>query len=327
MKRVLVTGGAGYIGAHVVRVLAERGYEVLILDDCRSSSPDRTKGFTCARVALEDVDDVVKVFADFRPHAVIHMAGSISVAGSVADPPSYWNNNLRAASSLLIAASRFPLRRFVFSSTAAVYGSSATSPIAEGAICRPTSPYGESKLAFERLLRASALALGMTAVALRYFNACGCAPEWGVGEAHEPEEHLIPRVLHWLQNGEPIRVFGNDYPTPDGTCVRDYVHVLDLATAHCAVLEARLPRASTFNVGTGSGYSVLEVVQAAARVLQVRPQIRFEGRRLGDPHSLVADASALRKATGWAPVHSDLDEIVGSALAWLRTLSRARRVA
>jgi UDP-glucose-4-epimerase GalE len=319
MKRVLATGGAGYIGAHVVRVLAERGYEVLILDDFRSSSPDRADGFACAQVALEDVGEVVRVFAHFRPHSVIHMAGSISVAESIADPASYWDNNLRAASSLLIAASRHRLRRFVFSSTAAVYGSCATSPIAESAICSPTSPYGESKLAFEQLLRASARSLGFTAVALRYFNACGCAPEWGVGEAHEPEEHLIPRVLHWLQAGQPIRVYGNDYPTPDGTCVRDYVHVLDLATAHCAALEAHLPSASTFNVGTGKGYSVLEVIRTAARILEVRPEIRFEERRAGDPPSLVADASALRRVTAWAPVHSDLDEIVSSALAWLQT--------
>ncbi len=140
-------------------------------------------------------------------------------------------------------------------------------------------------------------------------------------------QHLIPRVLHWLETRQPIRVFGSDYPTPDGTCVRDYVHVLDLATAHCAALEARLPETSTFNVGTGRGHSVLEIIQAAARILQVRPEIRFEERRAGDPPSLVADASALRRATGWEPVHSDLDEIVGSALAWERTRDRASRVA
>jgi len=326
MSRVLVTGGAGYVGAHVVRTLAQSGYEPIILDDFRSSSPERVGDFPFVQLPLEDVDGVVAAFKKFRPDAVIHMAGSISVGESVADPAKYWNNNMRAASSLLIAAARYPVGRFVFSSTAAVYGSSAVSPIDETTICRPTSPYGESKLAFERLLAASAHSLQTTAVALRYFNACGCRPEWGVGEAHDPEEHLIPRVLRWLEAGEPIRVFGNDYDTPDGTCVRDYVHVLDLATAHVAAIESDLPPFSAFNVGTGRGYSVLEIIRCAAEILGVEPDIHFESRRPGDPPSLIANATALGNSTGWAPRHSQLDEIIGSALAWERR-DTARQVA
>jgi UDP-glucose 4-epimerase len=209
------------------------------------------------------------------------------------------------------------VRAFLFSSTAAVYGNTDVSPIPESAPLAPTSPYGASKLAFEQLLHASAAALGMRSAALRYFNAAGASVDWHVGEAHVPEEHLIPRVVAALLGNQPVAVYGNDYPTADGTCVRDYIHVADLATAHVQVLAGdALPSGASFNAGTGSGSSVLQVVRAVAARLRIEPRIEVVARRPGDPASLVANPSALRAALGWKPVHSSLDEIVDSAVQW-----------
>lgn len=317
--KVLVTGGCGYIGAHVVRALAAAGHETTILDDLRAARAERAAGFPLERVALEDSDAVLGVFERQRPEAVVHLAGYISVAESVRQPERYWANNLGAAASLLLAAARFPVRAFLFSSTAAVYGDIAASPIPEVAPLRPASPYGASKLAFERLLHASAAALGFRSAALRYFNASGAHPDWSVGEEHEPEEHLIPRVVRALLDGRAVEVYGNDYPTPDGTCGRDFVHVTDLAEAHVRVLEAEgLPSGLSFNCGTGRGHSVLEVVGAVAAQLGREPRVEFRARRPGDPASLVADPGALLKRVAWRPRHSSLEEIVGSAAAWER---------
>lgn len=318
--KVLVTGGTGYIGAHVTRALAESGHEPVILDDLRRSSGERAAPFMLERISLEDTARVVDVFERQRPDAVIHLAGYISVAESVREPEKYWSNNLGASGSLLLACARVPVKAFLFSSTAAVYGDTDKSPIPEDAPLRPAAPYGASKLAYEHALHAAAGALGFRSVALRFFNAAGAHGGWGVGEAHDPEEHLIPRILRALSDGGPISVYGNDYPTPDGTCVRDYVHVTDLAAAHVRVLEAdHLPGGRSFNCGTGSGHSVLQVIDAAARRLGVKPRIEIGPRRAGDPASLVADPTALLEAVSWRPVHSTLEELVGSAADWERT--------
>ncbi|HET7294907.1 MAG TPA: UDP-glucose 4-epimerase GalE [Vicinamibacteria bacterium] len=317
--KVLVTGGAGYIGAHVVRALQEAGHPPVVLDDLRRARPGRTGGFPVERVAVEDVEALLGVFARHRPEGVVHLAGYISVAESVARPDLYWQNNLGAAAALLIACARSAVRAFLFSSTAAVYGNTELSPIPESAPLAPTSPYGASKLAFERLLYDAGRALGFRTAALRYFNAAGAHPDWRVGEDHEPEEHLIPRVVRALLDGRPVQVFGRDYPTPDGTCVRDFVHVTDLARAHVRVLEADdLPGGLSFNCGTGRGSSVLEVIEAVGLALGVTPRIEFGPRRPGDPASLVADPAALRQRVAWQPRHSDLGEIVASAVEWER---------
>ena len=316
--RVLVAGGAGYIGAHVVRALDAAGHEPLIVDDFRKSDPGRAGRFPVERIALEDTSALSRAFEGFRPEGVVHLGGYISVGESVREPALYWENNLGAGASLLIAAARVPPRVFLFSSTAAVYGDAGSDPIPEGATLRPTCPYGASKLAFEKLLETAGAAAGYRTIALRYFNASGANPGWGVGEAHDPEEHLIPRVLRMLGRGEKVTVYGDDYPTPDGTCVRDYVHVDDLASAHVAVLEADLPSPARFNVGTGRGASVLEVIREAGRQLGVSPGVTVLPRRPGDPPSLVADPSALGRAVAWAPRHSSLEEIVSSAIAWER---------
>jgi len=315
--KVLVSGGAGYIGAHVVRTLADGKHQPVILDDFRTSLESRAGRFPVEKVALEETRDVLAVFEKHRPEAIIHLGGYISVGESVQNPDKYWNNNLGASFSLLLACARFPIQVFVFSSTAAVYGNAAKMPIQEGTELLPTSPYGASKLGFEKVLHASAQALEFRSIALRYFNASGANVQWQVGEQHDPEEHLIPRVIRALRSGNPVQVYGNDYPTPDGTCVRDYIHVMDLAEAHVKAIEAaNLKGQHNFNVGTGHGHSVLQVIHAIAARLSVTPIIEIHSRRPGDPPRLVADPSALISTLGWEPTSSSLEEIISSAVEW-----------
>lgn len=315
--KVVVTGGAGYIGAHVTRALAEAGHTPIVVDDLRCATKDRVGSHVHEAVACEDTVALADVFARHRPHGVVHLAGYISVGESVREPDKYWGNNLAAAASLLVACARHPVEVVLFSSTAAVYGNAEVSPIPEGVRLAPTSPYGASKLAFERLLHAGAPAAGFRSAALRYFNAAGANPAWRVGEAHAPEEHLIPRVIDALLAGRPVQVYGDDYPTRDGTCERDYIHVTDLANAHVQVLEASdLASGVSFNVGTGHGHSVLQVIETVGRRLGRAPEISILPRRPGDPASLVADPSALRAALGWQAAHSSIEEIVDSAVDW-----------
>ncbi len=315
--KVLVTGGAGYIGAHVAHGLAAAGHQPVILDDLRASKRERAGTFALEEVALEDTSGVVDVFSRHRPDAVVHLAGSISVGESVRNPDLYWGNNLGGGASLLLACALHPVQAFLFSSTAAVYGDTSESPIAESAELRPTAPYGSSKLAFERLLHGSAASLGMRSAALRYFNAAGAHPDWRVGEDHQPEEHLIPRIIAAVLDEKPLYVYGNDYPTSDGTCERDYIHVTDLADAHVRVIEAsHLDSGKSFNVGTGSGNSVMQVIEAVGKRLQRQPIIEISERRPGDPASLVANPTALMTELGWRPAHSSIDEIVDSAVGW-----------
>ncbi len=315
--RVVVTGGAGYIGAHVAHALAVAGHAPVVVDDLRCATRQRVGSFAHEAVGCEDTAALLDVLRRHRPDAIVHLAGYISVGESVRDPDKYWSNNLGAAASLLLACARQPVGVVLFSSTAAVYGNATVSPIPEQIALAPTSPYGASKLAFERLLHASAAAVGFRSAALRYFNAAGAHPDWRVGEAHVPEEHLIPRVIDALLANRPVQVYGDDYPTADGTCVRDYIHVTDLASAHVQVLEAAaLPSGVSFNVGTGHGHSVLQVVDAVGQRLARTPAIEFLPRRPGDPATLVADPSALMNALGWQPHHSSLQEIVDSAVDW-----------
>lgn len=324
--KVLVTGGAGYIGAHIVRQLERCGHSPVILDDLRRAKAYRTEGKVLEKVALEDTDGVFRVFEKHQPAAVIHLGGYISVGESVKNPDLYWNNNLGASTSLILACARFPVKTFLFSSTAAVYGFAPVTPITETTPYAPTCAYGASKLAYEKILHASGKALGLRTFALRYFNASGACVEWGVGEDHEPEEHLIPRVVQSIRSGKKVQVYGRDYLTPDGTCVRDYIHVLDLASAHVRVIESeRLEGGQSFNVGTGRGYSVLEVIQAIGRCLGVTPDIEFLDRRPGDPPSLVADPAKLKAALDWKPEHSEIDALVASAIEWEKIRESKKR--
>jgi UDP-glucose-4-epimerase GalE len=322
--RVIVTGGAGYIGAHVARALRDAGHEPVVVDDLRAASARRVGDLAFENVSLEDSERLCELFARVRPAGVVHLAGSASVAESVRHPEVYWDNNLRSGASLLVACATHRIAKFLFSSTAAVYGNAEVVPIREDSPLAPTTPYGASKLAFERLLHATAAAVGFRSTALRYFNAAGANPEWQVGEEHDPEEHLIPRAIDALASGGSVQIYGDDYPTPDGTCVRDYVHVDDLAEAHVRVLEAEeLASGRSFNVGTGRGYSVRQVIETVATHLGMEPRAEIRSRRPGDPPTLVADPTALTEQLRWAPHASDLDHIVATAVEW----SRRRRSA
>ena len=314
----LVTGGAGYVGSHLVLALAERGDRVVVLDDLRQGH----RGALPETVELVQADiadrrALAEVFAGWRFEAVFHFAALSLVGESMREPLRYCAENLSNSLRLAEAAVRAGCLRFVLSSTAALFGNPERTPIDEGAALAPTSAYGESKLMVERGLAWADAAHGLRSACLRYFNAAGADPDGRIGEDHEPETHLIPLAIGAaLGTRPPLTVFGADYPTPDGTCVRDYVHVADLADAHLRVL-ARLEHGSCrYNVGSGTGYSVREVIEAVERVGDRPVPHHFGERRAGDPAVLVASSQRLRDDTGWSPKLGALDEIVRTAWAW-----------
>jgi UDP-glucose-4-epimerase GalE len=321
---VLVTGGAGYIGAHTAKALHEGGFTPIVFDNLSSGFRQAAQwgvfvhGDIRDRAALTEAIDVHGVTA------VIHFAGLIEVGRSVARPDLFWDVNVSGTTTLLTVMRERGVRRLVFSSSAAVYGQGGRGPletIPEDAPKAPASPYGDTKLAAEWLIEAQCRAYGLAAVSLRYFNAAGADPSGLIGEAHEPETHLIPlAIAAALGQGNPLTVFGADFDTPDGTCLRDYVHVTDLASAHVAAMNAALPEGAfePVNVGCGEGRSVLQVIDAVERAVG-RPVPRSTGaRRAGDPASLVADTTRSRGLLGWSPERSSLDAIVADAVAWER---------
>lgn len=320
MTRILVTGGAGYIGSIIVDQLLERGRSVVVLDDLSTghrSAVARGAGFIQGGVGNRELVDAILE----REHvtAIIHLAAFALVAESVAQPQKYVTNNVTAARVLLEAAGRAGVRRFVFSSSCAVYGHPATIPITEDSPLAPVNPYGETKRDFERLLAHAAPGYGIEVVSLRYFNASGATEQRG--EDHTPETHLIPNVLAAaMGKRRAVDVFGTDYPTADGTAVRDYVHVADIADAHVRALEAKLDARTpvAVNLGTGTGHSVREVVQAAARVTGKSVPISEQPRRPGDPPALVAAVGRAADVLGWRGSHSSLEEILESAWRWHR---------
>jgi UDP-glucose-4-epimerase GalE len=322
MTVVLVTGGAGYIGAHTAKALAERGHSPVIFDNLSAGFVEAVRWGPFVEGDIRDEGAVLAALAQHKVGAVIHFAGLIEVGRSVAEPGLFWDVNVTGTAALLRAMRSASVDRLVFSSSAAVYGQEGRGPleaIAEAAGKDPTSPYGDTKLAGERMIAAHCRAHGMTAVALRYFNAAGADPSGLIGEAHEPETHLIPLAMAaGLGDGPPLIIFGDDYDTPDGACVRDYIHVNDLAAAHVAALEVELAPGAfeAVNIGTGQGHSVREIVAAVERALG-RPVPHAVGpRRAGDPPSLVADPSQAKALLGWEPQCSDLDAIVRDALRW-----------
>ena len=317
--RVLVTGGAGYVGSVSVAALLGAGHEVVILDDLttghRSAVPD---GATFRHGAYTDADATAALLEAERVEAILHCAARSLVGQSVADPGFYYRENVVGGVALLEAARRAGVDRIVFSSTAAVYGSPEVTPITEDAPTRPINPYGETKRTFEGALRWYGEAYGLRSISLRYFNVAGATEDHG--EDHRPETHLIPNVLRGIEEGRLAPVFGDDYPTPDGTCIRDYIHVADLAAAHLLALEATADRtgAAVFNLGTGTGFSVLEVVAAAEAVAGRHVERDIQPRRAGDPPVLVASAAAAAAALGWTPRLSSLESMLGSAWEWRR---------
>jgi UDP-glucose 4-epimerase len=321
---VLVTGGAGYIGSHLVRALIKAGRSVVVIDDLRSGFagllPENTPLFVCDAGDASRVDGIV---SGHRVSAIVHLAGSISPAASIHDPLGYYRNNTISTQNLLDVAWRRGVRHFIFSSTAAVYGNAQRVPTSEDEPSQPLSPYARSKLMGELILRDVAAIHDMNYVALRYFNVAGADPQARTGLTSRDAQHLL-KVATEAATGhrDGIDVFGSDYPTPDGTCIRDFIHVADVADAHCATL-AYLEgggASATWNCGYGRGYSVLDVIAAVHRISGRKFAVRYRPRRSGDPTTSIADTTRMRNAIGWRPRFDELDVIVRHALAWEKKL-------
>lgn len=316
--RVLVAGGAGYIGSHAVKALRAAGHDVVVLDDLSAGHVEAVAGVPLVRAR---VHDSAAVRAALRAHgieAVMHFAAWLAVGESVRDPGKYYDNNVTGSLRLFDAMVAEGVRTCVFSSTCAVYGEPVTLPLGEDHPHAPVNAYGESKLVVERALGHYGRAHGLRAIALRYFNAAGADPEGTLGEDHDPEIHLIPLAIDAARGGAPLQVFGLDYPTPDGTCQRDYVHVMDLADAHVRALDALAGghAGGAYNVGTGRPWSVREVIDTVGRVVGRPVAWTPAPRRAGDPSALYAASGRIQADLGWRPVRSDLATIVADAAAW-----------
>ncbi len=318
-KSVLVTGGAGYIGSHTCKALAQAGFQPVALDNMIYGHEWAVKWGPLEKADTRDTDAVFRIIDAYKPVAVIHFAAFAYVGESVSKPQKYYNNNVIGTLGLLEAMLRFGINKLIFSSTCATYGIPAGETIPENQPQDPINPYGRSKLMVEQILRDFDSAYGLKSISLRYFNAAGADPDCDTGEAHDPETHLIPLVLDAASGRRPdITIFGNDYDTPDGTCVRDYIHVCDLADAHVRALEYLLNggNSSALNLGTGIGSSVSEVVDVAASVTG-KEIVTVEGpRRPGDPPFLVAEPGQVLEILKWAPQQSDIEEILSTAWAW-----------
>ncbi len=318
MARFLVTGGAGYVGSHLVRALVARGDEVVVLDSLRQGHRGAIPaGVELVHAELADRRRVAEVFAAWKFEAVFHFAALSLVGESMREPLRYCVENTANSLSLADAAVQAGVRKFVFSSTAALFGMPKVVPIAEDADLAPASAYGESKLMVEKGLFWADQVHGLRSACLRYFNAAGADAAGGIGEDHDPETHLIPLCIGAALGTRPaLTVFGTDYATPDGTCIRDYVHVSDLASAHLAVLPLLEERSLRYNLGNGAGYSVKQVIDSVERIGGRPVPHSFGPRRAGDPAVLVAASDALRRETGWQPRFPALDDIVRTAWAW-----------
>ena len=315
MPKVLVTGGAGYIGSNTAQLLVRRGYRIVVVDDLSRGHQHNAGGLPFHKLNVLDTAALADLLVREQVDAVIHFAAYISVGESTEKPALYFANNSGGTLSLLNAMAQARVKHLVFSSTAAVYGTPALVPIPEDAPFAPVSPYGESKVMVERVLAWLGRYSDLRSITLRYFNACGADPESELGEEHDPETHLIPLLLKAVASGKPITIFGDDYDTPDGTCVRDYIHVADLAEAHVLALENLLQGGGSdaFNVGTGTGHSVKEVVRAVEEVTGRPVPFAMGPRRAGDPAVLVANSDKLKRVLGWAPRFVELKDIVRTA--------------
>ena len=325
--RIVVTGGAGYIGSHTVALLRSNGHEVTVLDNLSTGHPQAVPADCLVEWELANRTGLVQILRERQIDAVVHFAASCYVGESVTDPAKYYNNNLLGTLSLLDAMRAASIARIVFSSTCATYGVPTRVPITEDEPQEPVNPYGFTKLAIERALIDYGRAYGLGSVALRYFNASGAAANGQIGEDHDPETHLIPLVLQTaLGQRSHVQIFGTDYPTPDGTCIRDYIHVEDLADAHLRALQRIRPgEFQAFNLGTGRGYSVREVVDLASKTTGRQIPVVEAPRRAGDPPELVAAADKARRELGWQPRHTTLDTIIESAWRWHRDHPRGYR--
>jgi UDP-arabinose 4-epimerase len=320
-KTILVTGGAGFVGSHACKALANAGYRPVTFDNLERGHLGAVKWGPFHRGDIRDEGDLRRAFETWRPSAVVHFAAYAYVGESTVEPMKYYDTNVGGTAKLLKASVAFECMNFVFSSSCATYGVPDRLPLAEDDFQRPVNPYGQTKLIVERMLREAEAAHGIRSVSLRYFNAAGSDPDGDLGEMHTPETHLIPLVLFAALGYKPsVEIFGDDYPTPDGTCVRDYVHVSDLADAHVAAVDrlAAYTASDTFNLGNGRGYSVAEVVRTVEEVTALPVKTEIRSRRTGDPPTLVSDSSKARQLLGWKPNFSELPLQVEHAFRWFR---------
>ena len=325
-RKVLVTGGAGYIGSHTVKLLNAAGIEPVVYDNLSTGNLSALRWGPLVHGDILDTALLTRTLMEHRPEAVIHFAGSAYVGESVEDPSKYYRNNVSGTSSLLDACRLAKVDKVIFSSSCAVYGVPSLLPIKETTARQPINPYGRSKLIGENMLEDFSNAYGLRYVALRYFNACGADPDGELGEWHTPETHLIPKALLAAMRLAPsLPVFGDDYDTPDGTCIRDFIHVLDLARAHVMALD-HLNRGGdslAVNIGTGKGSSIRDILSTIARVTGRQVPVEMHPRRPGDPPSLYADTTLARQIFGFVPHYSDLDTVVRTALPFFRPSAKA----
>ncbi|HEY0822287.1 MAG TPA: UDP-glucose 4-epimerase GalE [Ramlibacter sp.] len=319
LPSVVVAGGAGYIGSHMVRMLLESGFHPVVVDNLATGHAQAVGEATFRNGDIGDAGFMAALLREFQPQCVMHFAAASLVGESMAAPAKYWRNNLVQTLALLDTMLDCGVKQFIFSSTAAVYGNPVEVPITEQHPQNPINPYGNSKLAVEKALQDYSCAYGLRSIALRYFNAAGAHPDGSIGERHEPETHLIPLVLQ-VASGRRAQIarFGADFPTPDGSCIRDYIHVQDLCTAHLLALRKLGEGAATtvYNLGNGNGHSVNEVIAAARRVTGHPIPVRDDPRREGDPPVLVADARRAREELGWLPQYADIETIIAHAWQW-----------
>ena len=327
-QTILVTGGAGYIGSHMVRLLDQKGYQVVVFDNLKRGNADAVVAGTLIEGDLHDSKTLDSVFETQKIDAVMHFAALAYVGESVDHPDMYYRNNVSGTQSLLDSMCRYDVKTLVFSSTCATYGVPQSLPITENTPQHPINPYGQSKLMVEQILKDYAIAYGLRSIALRYFNAAGCSEDGSIGERHDPETHLLPLILFEAlrikAGGDPthttLKVFGDDFNTRDGTCVRDYIHVNDLCSAHIKAYLRMMATpemgAEQFNLGINNGYTVLEVIEACREVTGVDLTYQSVERRAGDPPELVADASRAMKLLDWSPQYADITQSIRHAWAW-----------
>ena len=317
-KNILVVGGAGYIGSHTAYLLAQQNHNVIVLDKFVHNQEFCAPWATIVKQDFGDEKVLEKIFTDYQIDAVMHFAAFIEVGESVKYPEKFYQNNVVKTLTLLNSMIKHDVKKIIFSSSCAVYGEPEKVPMDETNPLAPISPYGKNKLAIEFALQDYSRAYDLKYVSLRYFNAAGSLPDAGLGEQHDPETHIIPLMLRAIKNNKTFKIFGTDYNTPDGSCIRDYVHVLDIANAHVLALDYidNTSKSSAFNLGSGNGFSVKEMINITEKICDKKMSVKKENRRPGDPAVLLADPTKAKEILGWQPKYSELEHILQSALTW-----------